>query len=81
MHGGRTHIDKGNSNPIVFEAGKEKNAKGHLVCLGENSVCRVLFVNFNFINDKTPDPVKVNVANFYLAVDGRLNAFNDDFLD
>ena len=81
MHGRRTHIDIGNGDPVVFESREENNAKGHLVCLGKNGSWGVFFVDFDFINDKSSDPVKVNAADFYFSFDGLFNAFNGDFFD
>ena len=81
MHGGRTHIDKGNGDPVVLESGEEKDAEGHLVCLGENSVIGVFFIDFDLINDKPSDPVKVDGADFHFAFEGLFDAFNGDFFD
>ena len=74
-------MDKGNGDPVVLESGEENNSKGHLVCLREHGAIRAIFVDFNFINDKSPDPIKVNTVNFYSPFEGFFDALNGDFFN
>ena len=80
MYGRVAHINIGNRDSWVFQAWKENDPKGHLVCLGKDNFIRIFFVDLDLVNNKTPDPVKMNTPNFHLALDGFLNAFDGDFL-
>ena len=74
-------MDKGNGDFVVLESGEENNSKGHLVCLREYGAIRGFFVDFNFINNKPSDPIKVNAADFYFPFEGLFDALNGDFFD
>ena len=65
----------------MLEPGEEKNTKGHLLGLGKNSIIRGLFINLNFINDKSSDPVKVDGAYFYFTFESLFNTLNGDLFD
>jgi hypothetical protein len=74
-------MDKGNGDPVVLESGEENNSKGHLVCLREYGVIRVLFIDPDFINDNPSNPIKVDAANFYFSPECFFDALDGDFFD
>ena len=80
MDGGRINIDKGNGDFRVFDSGEEKNAKGHLVCLGKNSA-PFFFIDLDPVNNKSPKPVEVDRAYLDFAFERFFKAFNGDLFD
>ena len=81
MNRRRADIDIGDGDSVVFESRPENDAKRYLFCLGQDSVTRRFFINFDFINDNSPDPAKVNGADFHFAFESFFKAFYRDFFD
>lgn len=74
-------MDKGDDNLIMSKARDENESKGNLVCLGEYNFRGVFFINFQFINDNAPKPVKVDGADVRLAFKGGFYLLDSDFFN